>query len=471
MIPTRFAWLMLVVSTVCRSALCTALALMLWAILPNFVGFQSTVVMSGSMSPRLAVGDAVVVRTVQPAQLAAGQVLLFDDPDSAGRLRMHRVMAVEDDGLVTKGDANTQADSSRVPFAAVHGAGFLRIPFAGLPEYWIRTGQPGPLVGAGVLVLVLVAGMRLDSMLEGSQERVRRRHRGAKAHGMHRATAAVAAIVVLGGATTFAAPTSAQATYKGSTATTGGWRSCNDLPRTSISPSPRFYWGYGYGTGTTVADSSSSAFPATAGANPGLLSGTGNWKRMTCEGSSSPYIAMGTNGPAVVAEQAAGAFPGDSTVATWFRTSTKGGVIADFGSSAGSATSPKYDRILYMNTSGQIVFANYSLTVGTGVKVPYTCTTPGSYADNTAYSLVATWSYTNGCTISINGVQVNASKPLLTLPIGASFTGFWRFGSDGLTASGLPGMSTTQAYFKGDLDESQVYDSIVSASTISARGH
>ena len=69
---------------------------------------------------------------------------------------MHRLVEVRSDGqLVTKGDANQSRDSSTVGFDAVHGAAFLRIPYAGLPNFWLRTDQPLPLVGCGVLALLL----------------------------------------------------------------------------------------------------------------------------------------------------------------------------------------------------------------------------------------------------------------------------------------------------------------------------
>ena len=84
-LSTGMTWVIVAVSVLSRSALSTIVALMLWSLLPSLVGFQTTTVKSGSMEPRLQVGDAIVVRPIEAAQAARGQVILFDDPDHPGK--------------------------------------------------------------------------------------------------------------------------------------------------------------------------------------------------------------------------------------------------------------------------------------------------------------------------------------------------------------------------------------------------
>lgn len=96
----RSGWPALVVSTTARLLLgAAALLVAVSVLLPLVAGWQSSVVMSGSMAPTLAPGDVVVVRPVAAADLRAGDVVLVDDPDLPGELRMHRIVAVRAGGL------------------------------------------------------------------------------------------------------------------------------------------------------------------------------------------------------------------------------------------------------------------------------------------------------------------------------------------------------------------------------------
>lgn len=150
-------WGRVLVATLARGVVATLLGLALWAAAPAVLGWQPTTVMTGSMEPRLTPGDVVVARPVPASALRIGQVLLADDPDQPGHLRMHRAVAVGGSGtLVTKGDANPDRDSTPVARSAVHGVGFLRIPMVAAPIVWMRSGE-----WAKVALLALVFGATL----------------------------------------------------------------------------------------------------------------------------------------------------------------------------------------------------------------------------------------------------------------------------------------------------------------------
>jgi len=162
-------WGRVVVATLARGVVATLLGLALWAAAPAVIGWQPTTVMTGSMEPRLTPGDVVVSRPVHADEVRMGKVLLADDPDQPGHLRMHRYVDEGPHGtLVTKGDANPQRDSTPLEPAAVHGVAFLRIPFVGSPIVWIREGE-WPRVG--LLALGLVAVLAL-STVDGSLRRL-----------------------------------------------------------------------------------------------------------------------------------------------------------------------------------------------------------------------------------------------------------------------------------------------------------
>ena len=143
-----------------------------WSLVPLALGLRSDVVMSGSMSPRIRPGDVVVSVPVRASQLRPGRIITFTDPAEPGRRLVHRYVAANADGtLRTKGDANVQADSTPVPVALVQGAAVVRIPFAGLPAYWGRTGQFLPLVSAVLVLLAMLAAATARPVVAGRHRR------------------------------------------------------------------------------------------------------------------------------------------------------------------------------------------------------------------------------------------------------------------------------------------------------------
>jgi hypothetical protein len=70
-----------------------------------------------SMLPFLLDGDVLVVRPAPAAEIGVGDVICYEPP--AGGLRLHRVVAREERGFVTRGDALTWVEV--VPHAALLG--------------------------------------------------------------------------------------------------------------------------------------------------------------------------------------------------------------------------------------------------------------------------------------------------------------------------------------------------------------
>ncbi|WIB15791.1 signal peptidase I [Curtobacterium sp. MCPF17_050] len=150
------SWLRFTVVLAARGVIAALVGVAFWGIAPLALGWHTTTVMTGSMQPTLLPGDVVVSKPVPAHDLRAGQVLLFPDPDHAGVLRLHRLHDVDARGeLVTKGDANPEADSTAVTRSSVVGVGYLRVPLVGLPVVWAAEHRTVPLVAlaAGIVVL------------------------------------------------------------------------------------------------------------------------------------------------------------------------------------------------------------------------------------------------------------------------------------------------------------------------------
>lgn len=117
---------------------------------PQLAGADGAyVVLSGSMTPTLRVGDVVFVESGAPQ---VGDVITFHAP--SGSLVTHRVVEVRDASFVTKGDANSANDPREVPADQVVGKLAFKIPAWGLIGMFART-------TVGYVVLVLVPGIAL----------------------------------------------------------------------------------------------------------------------------------------------------------------------------------------------------------------------------------------------------------------------------------------------------------------------
>lgn len=115
-------------------------------------------VQSGSMSPAINKGDAVVLRPVDRRDLKVGDVVSYRSPANQAVIITHRVVAVESNWglLVTKGD-NTERADKPVAAAEVIGRVDARIAYAGFALDFLRS--PAGLIAAvyipaGTIVLL-----------------------------------------------------------------------------------------------------------------------------------------------------------------------------------------------------------------------------------------------------------------------------------------------------------------------------
>lgn len=135
--------------------------MVLIAIIPVVLGWHTTVVVSGSMSPGIKPGDVIAsapVRNADRSGIASGTIVLVKNPARPGELLMHRLVRYDADGrLILKGDANASADSTPVPLDQVQGVARLRVPLVGLPLLWVRQGRFQPVVATAILLFALVA--------------------------------------------------------------------------------------------------------------------------------------------------------------------------------------------------------------------------------------------------------------------------------------------------------------------------
>lgn len=103
-------------------------------IIVRVMGLQAFNVESGSMTPAYPVSTLVLVKEVDAAQIAEGDVITYV-LNSDGVLVTHRVIGINkaDQTFITKGDANNTQDPSPVLWGNMVGKVVFSLPYLGAP--------------------------------------------------------------------------------------------------------------------------------------------------------------------------------------------------------------------------------------------------------------------------------------------------------------------------------------------------
>ncbi|MEW2488021.1 LamG domain-containing protein [Streptomyces sp. NPDC048411] len=218
-------------------------------------------------------------------------------------------------------------------------------------------------------------------------------------------------------------------------------------PARVLADGASLYWRYDEGTSTFAADTGT-------GLDNGFLRNAPSY-RQTPAAVSGPSTAIGFNGTNQYAySNRRHAQPAKFSVETWIKTTTtKGGKVIGFGNLT-MQNSNQYDKHVYMLNDGRLTFGVYS----GGTR---TITTSGAYNDGAWHHVVATQG-SSGMALYVDG-QLRASNILYTA--NESYNGYWRVGGDNLAS--WPNRPTSD-FFAGQIDETAVYPTALSGSTISA---
>ncbi|MFT4109066.1 LamG-like jellyroll fold domain-containing protein, partial [Propionicimonas sp.] len=204
---------------------------------------------------------------------------------------------------------------------------------------------------------------------------------------------------------------------------------------------PWAYWRLDETSGTTAADASATGqHPAayqqgvTQGVD-GIIPANGASR---FDGVDDVVVSTTPiSGPTTYSEEA------------WFRTTTtRGGKIIGFGGSA-SGLSSSYDRHVYMQDDGRLVFGVY-------VGGEYTITTDKALNDGLWHHVVATQS-SDGMKLYVDGSLTGTNAQTSA----EASTGYWRVGGDRTWGS-------TSSYFAGDIDDAAIYTTALTATQVQA---
>jgi PKD repeat protein len=170
--------------------------------------------------------------------------------------------------------------------------------------------------------------------------------------------------------------------------------------------------------------------------------------------AGDPDTASTFTGDSTGSASTATAVPGPNTFTAeaWFKTTTSsGGKIVGFGSQQ-TGSSNNYDRQIYMDNSGHLVFGVYNNGV-------YTASSAGTYNDGNWHYVVGTLS-ASGLAFYVDGKKVGTNGGTT---VGQSYNGYWRVGGDNL--NGWPSQPTSN-FFAGTIDEVAIYPNALSLAQV-----
>ena len=128
---------------------------------PTFFGFSDSVVLTGSMSGAIEPNDVIITRAQKAYHV--GDIITFRTGSSSVT---HRIIAIDEEGYRTKGDANNTADELPVGHGAVVGKVILVIPGLGAVFRFVKT--PIGMLAFFVLAAVII---ELPDILKHTKKR------------------------------------------------------------------------------------------------------------------------------------------------------------------------------------------------------------------------------------------------------------------------------------------------------------
>jgi hypothetical protein len=207
------------------------------------------------------------------------------------------------------------------------------------------------------------------------------------------------------------------------------------------------YWRLGEPSGTTGTD--------LAGFN-NLVEGSTVGHGAAGAFSGDPNTASTFDGSGTGTAATTSSLSGADTfsVETWIKTtSTQGGKIIGFGNTQ-SGMSGAYDRHVYMDNAGHLIFGVYP----GGVR---TVSGNGTYNDGLWHHIVATLS-SNGMVLYVDGLRVARDTGTTSAQ---GYQGYWRIGGDSLNAwPSLP----TNFNFAGSIDDTSIYPTALTLAQVQA---
>jgi hypothetical protein len=191
---------------------------------------------------------------------------------------------------------------------------------------------------------------------------------------------------------------------------------------------------------------------AAGGTDTALLYGGATYGTRFAPLNSTAMTFDGTDAWGETLNSIAG--PNTFTLTAWFRTTASGSIMG-FSNAQGVTGQSDWDRMLWVDPSGHVVFGTYPSGFAT-------VTSPGSYADGNWHMAAATVSSTGG-TLYVDGAAVATAGNMTG---GQAYSGWWHIGWSNAVTS-WPDLPTS-AFFPGSIADLADFPTALTAAQIGA---
>ena len=116
---------------------------------PMPFGYGASVVLTGSMEPTISQGDLILIRAEEGYEV--DDIVVYQ---SGNISVVHRVVSIDEETVVTKGDANNSSDEP-FPVEAIKGEVFAAVPKVGYAVWMLKS-------PAGIIVTVTAAVLLVE---------------------------------------------------------------------------------------------------------------------------------------------------------------------------------------------------------------------------------------------------------------------------------------------------------------------
>ena len=135
--------------------------------MPMPFGCGISVVLSGSMEPELSVNDLVFVRESDSYEV--GDIVVYQD---GGTLVIHRIVSINGEEIITKGDANDIADDP-INISVIKGRAVWNVPHIGAAALFLKTPACAVLLLIAAIALFEAPYLRARKRAHDEQEKIK----------------------------------------------------------------------------------------------------------------------------------------------------------------------------------------------------------------------------------------------------------------------------------------------------------
>lgn len=140
---------------------------------PDFFGYKTFVIVSGSMEPTIMTGDAILVKEVPEDEIAMNDIISFIQE---GTNVTHRIVEItEENGIKkyhTKGDNNNIEDKEKVTYDQIEGKYQFK-----MNQFGIVTGILKGKVTLVVLILIIIGMQYYRRKIENKRQKRKEKRR------------------------------------------------------------------------------------------------------------------------------------------------------------------------------------------------------------------------------------------------------------------------------------------------------